>query len=545
MSLVVEVELLAGRYTATQYDDRLQPEWPPHPARLFHALVATWAEAEDPDPAERAALTWLEALDPPTLTSSDAIERTVLTHYVPVNDAATVRDLSKLYQQLEAAIAAVDELKAAPGKERQRAERTLARLRAKAVTDSAGGAARAASAPVSGLQLLPDLRGRQPRTYPTVRPDDPRVFFTWEAEGGRHREALDRLLRRVVRLGHSSTPVACRLAADEPAPTHVPDPDGVDLLRVPAAGLLDTLEQQYAFHQGVEPRVLPTRTTRYSPARPAMVPLPEPLLAGEWFVLARRDGVSLPVHRALAVTVGVRGALQRHGDQPVPEVISGHRPGAPGERTAATDRPHLAIVPLPFVGHQHADGAIFGVALVLPTGIDSRERDQVLRALSGWRDEDRTFPLRLGRLGSMRLELADELESRQSLLRSSWCRPSKEWATVTPVALDRFPRHLTHQDPARREAAEAAVEATIRAACVYAGFPEPATVAAGTAPFVVGVPPLRAFPTYRSASGTVTRRCLHVALRFATPVRGPVLIGAGRYLGYGLCRPLREEYPHG
>jgi CRISPR-associated protein Csb2 len=32
----------------------------------------------------------------------------------------------------------------------------------------------------------------------------------------------------------------------------------------------------------------------------------------------------------------------------------------------------------------------------------------------------------------------------------------------------------------------------------------------------------------------------HAVIDFAEPVRGPVLIGAGRYNGFGVCRPLPE-----
>ena len=48
----IAIELLAGRYTATRFNDRAEPEWPPHPARLFSAMVAAWADSDDPDPAE-------------------------------------------------------------------------------------------------------------------------------------------------------------------------------------------------------------------------------------------------------------------------------------------------------------------------------------------------------------------------------------------------------------------------------------------------------------------------------------------------------------
>ena len=52
------VEFLTGRYVATAFNDRERAEWPPHPARVFSALVAT--HFEEPEPPARAALEWLE-----------------------------------------------------------------------------------------------------------------------------------------------------------------------------------------------------------------------------------------------------------------------------------------------------------------------------------------------------------------------------------------------------------------------------------------------------------------------------------------------------
>ena len=38
--LTIAVELLTGSYDAGDADDRRLAEWPPHPARLFCAMVA-------------------------------------------------------------------------------------------------------------------------------------------------------------------------------------------------------------------------------------------------------------------------------------------------------------------------------------------------------------------------------------------------------------------------------------------------------------------------------------------------------------------------
>ena len=77
--LAVEVAFLTGRYVATAYNSRDEAEWPPHPARLFSALVATHfasAAVEGADhAAERSLLQLMERLGPPELHAS-AVKRT-------------------------------------------------------------------------------------------------------------------------------------------------------------------------------------------------------------------------------------------------------------------------------------------------------------------------------------------------------------------------------------------------------------------------------------------------------------------------------------
>lgn len=65
--LAIEVELLAGRYSASAHNDRGRAEWPPHPARFFSALVAALHERDPVDDDERGALIWLERQQPPSL----------------------------------------------------------------------------------------------------------------------------------------------------------------------------------------------------------------------------------------------------------------------------------------------------------------------------------------------------------------------------------------------------------------------------------------------------------------------------------------------
>src|SRR5260370_24513944 len=88
----IGIELLMGRALIAQWHSReglgheREPDWPPHPDRVFMALVAAWGETGE-DPAQREALEWLETLATPSLAVSlEVSKRTPFTSYLPVNN---------------------------------------------------------------------------------------------------------------------------------------------------------------------------------------------------------------------------------------------------------------------------------------------------------------------------------------------------------------------------------------------------------------------------------------------------------------------------
>ena len=84
----LRVTYLTGRVYSAVFedgDDKVEPEWPPHPSRLFSALVAAWGDG-GAEQDLRPALLWLENQGAPTIYASDCSRRKVLPVFVPVND---------------------------------------------------------------------------------------------------------------------------------------------------------------------------------------------------------------------------------------------------------------------------------------------------------------------------------------------------------------------------------------------------------------------------------------------------------------------------
>ena len=46
---------------------------------------------------------------------------------------------------------------------------------------------------------------------------------------------------------------------------------------------------------------------------------------------------------------------------------------------------------------------------------------------------------------------------------------------------------------------------------------------------------------WRLPPSLASRQLTHAVIRFAEPIDGPVILGAGRFVGLGLCRPLDSE----
>lgn len=507
------IEYLTGRAAATDHSRYGAPEWPPHPARLFYALVATHHETspEWAMPLEQQALQWLEQQPPPELYASRAWPRgnsgvrqreQPTTHYVPIND-------------------------------------------------------------VSGDQegALPEKRSRKARTFPSVTPETPSVIVCYpHAELPEAlRVPFEDLLKRVSYLGHASSLVNLRMVSQpsdlEPLLHREPRvfecwlPDqirGQALMRVPSPGLLLALETEFArtyppeLPSLVEPPrrspgprapqpsyaprgVLPAREVRYRvPSHDVEAPQPVQSVFRELVLFQVVSAPDLYVEAFHAVTRVFRDAALYHARQPN-ALLSGHSSGGP-----PLERPHVAFLAIPDVGHTHARGKLMGLAAALPRDMTVVERREVLAALAGIEQ------LTLGRAGIWEVERCIEDPERQGLQRETWCRASTEWATVTPIVLDRFPKD---NSPLGQDARDC-----VKRACEHIGLPMPVQVELAHHTQILGVPPTEQFERH-SVRNRGELLHVHAYLRFEQPIQGPLLLGAGRYQGYGLCRPIGGKRP--
>lgn len=556
----VTVELLTGRYVATSFDDRSAGEWPPHPARVFSAAVAAWADHGDMDDAERDALEWWETLAPPTITCSIGADevgaREVVTHFVPVNDTSVVaRDTARSYEQLVDSERAFEEADS-DDKARAKASKRLAKAEAKADVDSVKVTA-SGEAPADRVGILGPQRNKQPRTFPTILPADPVVSYHWtpgaessEDEVSNRLRVLDGLLSRIARVGHSSTPVSVELDAD-------PHVDSVDItlepgdaeatvgLRVPVAGQLRGLVRAYeASAQATETRRMPARLVAYRRPGTRVDPVASNI-GRRWLLLEPTESSRLMARDIPGVAKLLRSALMSicgENGAEIPEFISGHRPRQAGESgpTRPSRSPHLMVLGLPFSGHRHATGEVLGIALVLPDSGRGRDADatnwalleQLVHRFLG----EREGRLRLrGKRQPIDLRAARLAQLTNSADVANWSRPSSRWASVTPVALPRNPGNLGHADRAKRAVATANAESAIAMSCEYIGLPRPIDVEIMLDAPMRGTRPVHAFPPAKT--GKLTRVQVHARLTFAEPVAGPVVLGAGRYNGLGLFTP--------
>jgi len=500
--IALGIRYLTGYAVATNLA-RQRAEWPPHPGRVFLALAAAHFETGE-DAKERAALEWLEAVGAPEMYASEANERSAVRAFVPVND-------------------------------------------------DHGGV----------LQ-----RPRQERGFPRVRPVEDCVYLMWRAEPeAATRAVLAQLCGKVTRVGHSSSAVQMWVVAGEvPAANWIPDAAGEEKMRVAARGTMQSLDAAFRGAAIVEydalaeclraakgkekKRLQGEMGAKFPEGRPEWRRPQLPQWQGyrkvggeengkvrvwdgpfddQFLVLAKEDGPVLGLESTQQLTGALRNAAMKAAGMS-PEWLSGHdAEGAPSRH------PHVAFFPLPFVGAEHADGHVLGLGIAVPRELGAGREEEVRRVLGplffdAETGEERTVEIWHGNVFRWTMEREKRERPPKALERSVWTAASRTWASVTPVVL--------HHHPKKREGHVAAI---LREAFVSALYPAPEAVQVTPVSIVAGVGHAREMPPYVQGGENLCRYQTHAVVRFAEPVRGPMLVGRGRFRGYGLFRPVKDE----
>lgn len=252
------------------------------------------------------------------------------------------------------------------------------------------------------------------------------------------------------------------------------------------------------------------------------------------------DPESAGVWRSRIRELAVKCAQERERwDDPdlAVEIITGHAPGE-SKRTAF---PHLAFVPVPSLSlTSNADGRVRRIALLgyAPANL-KEEAAEIYRMLFSALDGE---SISFDRSGCRLRRIAGP--ATHDRVWSQFIRSSRYWHSVTPVAIARkytVPTHspdglriLSSNERHLRKLSE--WTALLRSSLRHIGLPEDL---ADKSSFVLTPTPLirsteraeRYRPPGESALFT------HVGVEFDQPVRGPLVLGDRRYLGFGLLLP--------
>lgn len=494
------------RISATFLDSRFhgcsdsgQPEWPPSPLRLMQAIVAANADRIAAETQLDRALVWLEQQDPPMIFAPQCDNCAAYCLSVPNN----AMDL-------------------------------VGKAWAKGNYFGTG-----------------DSNPATHRTMKTVRPlrmtDGDTVHYLWRLDDSVSVSIIDSLIdaaRRMIALGWGIDLVVgdaervtraalSRLSGEQWSCTPGAAPTA---LRLPTTGTLDALQDRHtAFihrmgNDGFTPVPPLTTFDRIGYRRPTD-PIGRPCVV---FELRHDDDQFCRysqrklIHIAGMVRHLARQAMQQSppagvDDNWVERYVAGHRP------KGDSDHRQLSYLPLPSVGHKHADQAVRRVAIAAPHG-DERLLEHVANRLAGQLlqpDPDRGADF--GESGPPTL-----VRASRDHVAEIYTRPANHWASVTPVIL-----------PGHDDKKPTKTYKLIEKAFAMCGIEQPCEFEwSAHSPFRKSISAHKydkdGKPTgYIRPDHLMTQTAVHLRIRFneSLEVPGPIAIGAGRHCGFGLFAP--------
>jgi CRISPR-associated protein Csb2 len=500
-ALLISVRLHDGRYHGSG-------DWPPAPARLFQALVGGAGLSGPLGTEESEALAWLEKRSHPLIGAPAAWRGQRVMFYMPNNDLdavggdprriATIRTAKKFFRPY-LFDPSIPFLYAWPldatenGRPYSRVICTLAErlYQFGRGIDMAWACAEVLDAPELE-RILSTYPGRIYR--PSEGGDGPALACPQPG-------SLESLLSRYQAYGKrfKTEGVGMTVFSRPPRPSF----------------------QQVTYDSPPSRRVYDLR----KPSREAPFAL-WPQARTSKLVICSRDGAVDRLRRALPAR---KAEIER--------ALVGRKPDGANEGPTAA---RVRIVPLPSIGHYHADRAIRRVLVEVPAVCPLRAED-VHWAFSGLELID----LETGEVLDVILTPTadDNMFARHYGVGEH--ATSQTWRSVTPAALpERVGRHRieTRREGAdvtpgrERVSEEARAASAVVLALRHAGVPQrPEIIRIQREPFQGNGERAEAF-----APGTrfARSRLWHLEITFAAPLSGPLVIGDGRFLGLGVMAPL-------
>jgi CRISPR-associated protein Csb2 len=473
--LCISVHWLDGRYHGLLDRDG-PPEWPPSPFRLFQALMAGIARREDIEGGMGKSLRWLTS-EPPVIISPQTRRGQVVTRYVPNNDSDRVLN-------------------------RQ------GRLTGKTSepTIMLGAAV---------VHYVWPIRGDSPEVETLISASHCLSCLGW----GIDMAYADGQILDEGEIGMLSG------IRWYPKPNTLRD-DG--MLRVPKEGsVADLCDAHQSALRRIEhgkplrtvdkPRVF-DRVFYTSAERP---------LGRPCVIFALRcgdDAYRYPQAKLIHIAGMTRcAAIKAMKAYPpantnggwVEAFVAGHRPDG------ADSHEQFSYIPLPSIGHQHADGMIRRVMLAAPFG-----HEEELGHLADQLDGGRLQPEGDGARPTLSRQRPDGVTRR-------YVDPSRVWASVTPVIL---PGHDDHKPAKTVKLIERALrQSGIDQRCEFTWSAVPNFESCLTAHKYdrdkrhVG---------YYRPDHLAGLTAVHIRLTFEHPVAGPLSMGSGRHCGLGVLAAL-------
>ena len=497
-ALLISVRFHEGRYHGAG-------GWPPAPARLFQALMAGAARGAEVPVTASDALDWLERLPPPVIAAPRGEPGQGHTVFVPNND-------------LDAALS---------GREAPEIEDAVASIRV-------------------GKTVRPTL-------FEVSVP----LLYCWHFGGDETpAAALCEAAGQLYQLGRGVDAAWADAAVLEAgtARQHLSGHGGIvyhpttggragTRLLCPRPGTRRSLADRFA---GMRARF--RRGDSNGPVRLFVRP-PRPLLANiaynapaDRLVFALRGSdapgglVPRRLGEAAALVAEVRDAAARRLCAGTPAQAADVTRYLVGQGATEADKAaRVTIVPVPSIGHPHADLMIRRLAVYVPQPCPVRTDDLA------WAFAQVTRPAAAGPIASELQPAADDAMVQR------YETAGRHWQSVTPLALsgDRRRAGPARAGPeaygaAERARAEARAGRAVRQALRHAGVRvAPVSVAVQREPFdKLG----EQAGCFAAGSRFPGEALWHVALTFAAPVSGPLVLGDGRYLGLGLMRTV-DRFP--